>query len=172
MGLQGVAFKATDLEIIDKIKEFHGRIEVVATYFGVTPQTIYNRINRSPEIKTALEEEREHTLEVDLDMAQTAIRVALGRTDEDNIDSALRASFYLLNNKGKKRGFAHPESVSKESSAEHIAVMQEHTKILLARNASEQALASFGLSKEPSVDQHLSSIDAPESAPPSHTSQP
>jgi len=107
MGIGGVPFDCTKLEILDAIKKSGGRFLKIASILGYADQTVRTHIYADPELMQALKDARKTRDEKLLDGAEDTLSLALERADTD-MQSALKSAFYVLNNKGQERGFCDP----------------------------------------------------------------
>lgn len=108
MGTPGVPFDATKEQILSAIKESGGRFLRIAALLGYADNTVRAHIYADPELMQAIKDARKTRDEGLLDGAEDALKKALDKADLD-INAALKSAFYVLNNKGKDRGYASPE---------------------------------------------------------------
>lgn len=92
MGRKGVQLSLDN--ILEAIKDTGGIKTEVCKRLQCSRKTVYNYINKYPEVAEAFEEEEDKVL----DMAESSLFALI-----QNGDTA--AIFYYLNNKGKKRGY-------------------------------------------------------------------
>ena len=98
--LHGIPFKATPNDIISAVRKYKGNISKVADHFGVCRLTIQKRVDSIPEIKEAVEQERERFVDA---LEQVCEKDAL----EQPSQVALRV--FLLKTRGQKRGYSMKE---------------------------------------------------------------
>lgn len=123
MGICGVPFDKTDEEIIDAFKKANGLVSHAVKILDCQPETIYRYLRPShpkykPHLKAALDAARENRVEKELDLAETVLHNAMSGAQKD-MNAALRACMYFLNNQGKLRKYAHPEA-DKDSTKETL----------------------------------------------------
>jgi len=109
MGTQGVEFKKTKSEICESIKKHKGRLTKVAKEFNICYQTIRNHTDKFPELVELIKNLRQDRDENLLDEAEDTIQDALEGRSQD-MGSALKSAFFVLNNKGKSRGYTPPNA--------------------------------------------------------------
>ena len=90
----GRSKKFTDEELILAIQRYHGLIYVAAKKLGCSPRLFYNRLELCPELKEAIEEERE----LFVDEAEKTLRDCVN-------DRESWAVCLVLKTLGKKRGY-------------------------------------------------------------------
>lgn len=108
MGIPGVPFSCTKEEILKAIKKSGGRYIHIAALLNYSDSTVRVHIEDDPELLQALKDARNTRDEGLLDGAEDALKLALEKSGVD-MTSALRSAFYVLNNKGKGRGYASSE---------------------------------------------------------------
>jgi hypothetical protein len=91
----------TNAQIIKAIKDSRGLIAVAARKLGVSRRTIYNRMEKSEEIREALDEARDFVL----DVGQAKLYQAVEQGESWAVQ-------YLLNTLGKSRGFTTRQEVT------------------------------------------------------------
>lgn len=106
---RGVPFTASNDDIISAIHKYKGNVSNVADHFGCCRMVIQRKINNIPEIKEALEQERERFVDA---LESTCEQDAL----EQPSQVALR--LFLLKTRGKNRGYSMKED---ENIAQDIA---------------------------------------------------
>ena len=110
----GVPWELDTSIILDAVKKAKGRVSHVAKALDVSPQTIYRRMAKDPEIKEALDEARNAFDLTMLDAAENTLMLAISKADED-INNALKSTFFILNNKGEERGYSHSNNPNNKS---------------------------------------------------------
>ena len=113
----------------------HGSISSAARRLGITRQTIYNALERWPELREIVEDERE----LFLDKAETALYKAVGRGKP----WAIR---FTLKTRGKARGYTERQEVSK---AKDYSIQSEE-KIDWSVLSVEERIQLHELIKKPS----------------------
>jgi hypothetical protein len=109
MGLQGVEWTATKSDISDAIKKTNGVLYRTAQHLNIARYTLYRRIQEDEELQQLIIDIRNDYIEKKLDIAEETNLSAMEKRDKD-MTNALKASFFVLNNLGKKRGYNHPRS--------------------------------------------------------------
>ncbi len=104
--VSGVAFQPDHETLIQSIKNNHGKITRIAKDFSVQGPTVRKYINEHEELKEALQSARGIYIEIACDLAEDTLIFAMKKRDID-LGNALKAAFYVLNNQGKDRGYAH-----------------------------------------------------------------
>lgn len=130
MGVSGVRWKPQKSDIMDALQQAKGVVTQAAKMLGVQRTTLSEYIKNNPDIKPLLEEMRYHFEEELLDASEQLLRACVGQRDD--LSAALKAAFYYLNNKGKKRGYAHPRvqdgELTEAQSAFHGIMMQKEAE--------------------------------------------
>lgn len=105
MATPGSRWKVDKETIVTTLKQMKGRLSHASKALNVSRNTLLKRIREYPEIEELLEDLRNDFSESMLDEAEGVLVSAMDKKDED-MGSALKASFYALNNKGEKRGYS------------------------------------------------------------------
>ncbi len=121
MGTQGVKFCPDKSKIIEAIKKYKGVITHICKGLDVAHVTIINYINKDPELKQLMSEERNAFDDVLCDMGESVLIHSMRQTED--LSSALSAAKYSLNNKGRKRGYAPPNE--KPETTENFSQISE-----------------------------------------------
>ncbi len=107
MGTPGVPLNFKEDEIRDTIKKYSGRMIKIAEHFDCSFAAMRLQIDRFPELIQLLVFERQKRDERLLEGAEDTLQDAMdGRAVDMN--AALKSSFFVLNNKGKLRGYHAP----------------------------------------------------------------
>lgn len=104
MATRGSPWKVEKTAIIASIKKNMGVLTRCAKEFNVNPETFRNKVNSDPELVELLQSERNSFETTMLDMAEGNLMYAMGLQKSD-INAALKSTFYVLNNKGRERGY-------------------------------------------------------------------
>lgn len=107
MGTPGVPLNITKDEIREAIKKARGRVTHAAKALSISHNTIYTKLNEDPELWECVHEARKANDEYMLDMAEDTLLHAISKRDDDGTN-ALKSSFFILNNKGRGRGYNPP----------------------------------------------------------------
>ena len=93
--------RLTDQQIIDALYDMNGILAAAARKLGCTRQTIYNRMEKSPEIADSYE-----------DASQTTTDKVEAKLVANCLKGKERSIFYYLNNKARDRGYGKPTPVA------------------------------------------------------------
>lgn len=93
--------KYTSKQITDAVKSVNGMIYLAARSLGCTPKTIYNRMNKTPSIRQAVEDARGETV----DLAEQKLRAAI-------MSGEPWAVALTLKTLGKSRGYVERQEVT------------------------------------------------------------
>lgn len=93
--------KLTVSKIEQAIHDKRGNIAAVARSLGVARKTIYNRVEASPTLKTALEEARDTML----DNAERALY-------DEALNGNITALIFFLKTQGKRRGYTERQELT------------------------------------------------------------
>lgn len=114
MGTQGVPLKPIPHnEIKSAIKNNKGRLTYAAKALGICYDSIRKLIDPHPELVEFVAKcrnEFDHSL---LDQAESVLVHAMNQHEKD-LTNALKSTFFVLNNKGKERGYHPPSNASGE----------------------------------------------------------
>ena len=105
MGTPGVKWVCKKETIVSVLKDASGRISYASKALGVTHNTLLKRIRQHEDLVQLLEDLRHEFEESMLDKAESVLVHALKQMDGD-LANALKSCFYILNNKGEKRGYS------------------------------------------------------------------
>lgn len=134
MGTPGVKWKCKKETIESTLKNARGRITYAAKVLNVTHNTLRKKI-KEYELDELLEELRNEFNETTLDSAENALLYALSKQDED-VGNALKSSFFILNNKGKSRGYSPKNNPgnNNDNSTSFLDELKKLTSLLKAIN--------------------------------------
>jgi hypothetical protein len=127
MGIPGVPFNCTKEEILDAIKKSGGRFLRIAALLNYADQTVRTHIYADPDLMQALKDARNTRDEGLLDGAEDTLKLALEKAGVD-MNSALKSAFYVLNNKGKERGYQSLDERGAIATAANLAELAKHFK--------------------------------------------
>ena len=115
MGTPGVPLNFDEDSIAESIKTYSGRLSKIAEYFKCSITAMRLQIERFPELVLMLANERNKRDERLLEGAEDTLQDAMdGRAADMN--AALKSSFFVLNNKGRLRGYHAPNMPASEDS--------------------------------------------------------
>jgi hypothetical protein len=100
----GIPFEMTENNMEDLILNNDGNCVKIAKHCKVSPQTIYRWFHNHPKMDKVLTDARNSQYECDLDLGEHVLRHCMNKVEE-NSGRALEAAKYLLNARGKKRGW-------------------------------------------------------------------
>lgn len=106
MGVSGVPLPITHEEIKEAIKKHKGVVSSVCKTLNMGHNAFYVRMGQDPSIKECLDHSRSEFEELICDLSENVLSFALSQRED--LSSALASAKYVLNNKGKKRGYNHP----------------------------------------------------------------
>lgn len=143
MAIPGVPWAATYDEIVEAIKKAKGRITYASKYLNVHPETLYRRMEKDPRIKEALDLERKNFDLTLLDAAENTLLYAISKQETD-LNNALKSTFFILNNKGKERGYSiknnpNYNEVSSDDIANFIRQIAENKTEVPRAESTEQS---------------------------------
>lgn len=106
MGIPGIPFNVPKERIAQTIKECKGVVRQVCIKLGYGYTCIWEKITADPELKALLDKERASHDEDKCDKAEETLDMLMLQSEDKSI--ALGAVRYLLNNKGRGRGYNPP----------------------------------------------------------------
>jgi hypothetical protein len=106
MGLGGVKYNPDISEILKVIEEKRGVVTQIHKQLGISHTLFYELIAEYPQLKTALDKSRLELDNILCDSAENALLYALSQRED--LGSSVRSAQYVLNNKGRKRGYTPP----------------------------------------------------------------
>lgn len=105
MGTSGVPLTIPKNIIINAIKKRNGVLTAAAKDLDCSRPWLIQHVNSDPELKDILAKERNAYDEYLCDKAESVLVYALNKCETD-LSNALGASKFILNNKGKNRGYS------------------------------------------------------------------
>lgn len=109
MGTQGVTFDKPRSVIIEAIKKHKGRLTKVAKELGCHYETVRKYTDPDPELVELIKMLRADYDANLCDLAEDTLTDAMDNRGLD-MNNALKSAFFVLNNKGKDRGYNHPDA--------------------------------------------------------------
>lgn len=157
MGTQGVKLNFDKSLLTEVIKRNKGVIKNIQKDLKCCNETVHNYINADPELVDLLARERNGYVEELMDEAEDTLKYAIANREKD-LTNALKATFYSLNNHGRKRGYSRYEKAEEqeidaegEATLAHVKLMEE------AKKFAKKALLSRGISlSDMEIEQSLS----------------
>jgi hypothetical protein len=110
--------------IIELIYENMGRLSFVAKQLGVSLQTIYEMIDRNPDLKQTIEHARYIARESRVDDCEVYVESIAERYEEDTTNG-LKAAQYCLNTHGRHRGWGKPEEEEQQAETSTDALKKK-----------------------------------------------
>lgn len=104
MGIGGVRWDCEQHIIEEAIIKYRGNLRKASAMLGVSDMTMRRRINVTPELQVLLKECRNHLSEYMVDGAEDVLDFAITNREAD-LGAALKAACFVLNNKGRERGW-------------------------------------------------------------------
>lgn len=112
MGTQGVPITVTKSQITEAIKKKKGVGAQICQHFDISYDTFYKLIKKY-NLKDELQVARNDFDETICDMAETALMRALNQ--KEDLSSSLSSAKFVLNNKGRKRGYYPPVAQTQQT---------------------------------------------------------
>jgi len=128
LGTPGVKLEIPKASIESAIKNANGRISKVAITLGCSIEAIRRLINKDEELVQMLKDYRQHRDENLLEGAEDTLQKAIDTNDPDNMANALKASMFVLNSKGKNRGYFSPHGLLSEDTKQHLSDLIKKAK--------------------------------------------
>jgi len=130
-------------DVLTALKNRQGVLTYAAYDLKVSRWTLTKWINEHPEIKTILQELRDDHLEQILDRAEHSLSTAVDLQEKD-WKSCLNAVFYVLNNQGKRRGYAHPNSETNLNKVDGLLDKWDKTFVIESNTIEVPATVTRG----------------------------
>jgi broad-specificity NMP kinase len=149
MGTPGVPFNIPKSRILETIKKKKGVVTQICLELDIAYDTYAKHIKSDPELKSAIDVARNDYDETICDLAETALMRALNQ--EQDLSASLSSAKFVLNNKGKKRGYSPIPVVADNKEAE-LAGIVNGLKELLEKRRGESVSGSKVEAKQPLSD--------------------
>lgn len=109
-------------QVIQSLKKCKGRITYSAKDLGIDYRTLRRIVDEDLALKEFMDELCYAREEKELDAAEEVLLHALDE-HKKNMKNALSSAMFILNNRGKKRGYNHPQTLDNEKVKEilHLA---------------------------------------------------
>lgn len=127
MGVQGVRFNIPKSTICTAIINNRGRISHIAKTLDYSIRCTREKINQDPELKALLDEYRDQRDESLLDGCEDGLQDAIDNRSVD-MSNALKAIFFVLNTKGKPRGYFPPNSIIDDETKQNLSDLIKQAK--------------------------------------------
>lgn len=146
MGVCGVPLPITNEEIKQAIKKHKGVVSSVCKSLDIGHTAFYTRMAKDKSIKQCLDESRAEFDELLCDLSENVLTYALSQRED--MASALGASKYVLNNKGRIRGYS-PIPVQSENKDNEILEVLNGIRSISEDTRSQIAEQSGVEAKQP-----------------------
>jgi DNA-directed RNA polymerase sigma subunit (sigma70/sigma32) len=123
MATPGKLFTKSKDEIVEAIKKHKGRLTKVAKELNCHYDTVRKYTDPYPEIVDLIKYLRQDYDENLCDLAEDTLTTAMENCPDD-MSSALKSAFFVLNNKGKQRGYNHPDAQASTIQITPSQIMQ------------------------------------------------
>lgn len=112
-------------EIVECLKKHSGKLTYCAREFGVKYDTLKKRIDEDEDLIQLVSDLRNAHSETLLDMAEDTLQYAM-RNRETDLGNALKSTFFVLNNKGKERGYSPANNPSVGTDQTSVREVAQH----------------------------------------------
>lgn len=126
MATQGSEWKVTKSEILEMLKKHEGRITYAAKELKVCYETLLKYVKKF-DLVNKLEEIRSDAEDAFIDLAENSLKKALKNHDND-VAHALKSAFFVLNSKGKKRGWTNTQLKTESPSVSDVEAWGDKNK--------------------------------------------
>lgn len=117
MGTPGVPWEVPREKIEQALKKQKGRLTYACKDLNCTYRVLKKHIDEHPDLQELLVRLRNEFDCTLLDMAESSLVRGMSESDPN---AYLRSAFYVLNHKGKDRGYNHPEALAQKNSPADI----------------------------------------------------
>lgn len=104
MATPGSPWIVNKTQIVQALKEQKGRLTYVARFFNVDYKTLRKKIDEDSELTELVSDLRNDFENTILDKAESCV---LNAIDSSDLNNSLKSAFYVLNSKGKVRGWTN-----------------------------------------------------------------
>jgi hypothetical protein len=108
MGTPGVPFNIPKSRILEIIKKKKGVVTQICSALKIDWKTYHKHIYKNPELKEALDIARQDYDETICDLAETTLMRVLKQ--QEDLSASISSAKFVLNNKGKSRGYTPPNA--------------------------------------------------------------
>lgn len=115
MGTPGVPWNVSKEAIVAAIKRQHGRLTFACKELDCAYDTLRRYLIKHPDVQEIVDQCRNG---FDTTLLDTAESVLMKAMTQNEMGHALKAGFFVLNNKGKDRGYNHPEVAAQKTLAD------------------------------------------------------
>lgn len=156
MGTQGVPWNVPKSRILESIRAKKGVITHICKDLDVHYDTVTRHIKKDPELQEALDLARNEYDDLICDMSENTLLYAVSQRED--LSSGIRAAQFVLNNKGRKRGYT-PPSVNPDQGKQESAVVDTLLDGFRQLHASQSKEQPLGHSDSQAVDAPLPVVD-------------
>ena len=112
-------------KIVEALTACKGVMTKTARMMGVHYNTLKAKVDKDEDLKQLVKDLRNELDCTMLDAAENTLMFALSKANDD-LANALKSSFFILNNKGRERGYARENFTgTEESSKQFCALMSQ-----------------------------------------------
>lgn len=147
MGTSGVPFSIPKSRILECIKKKKGVVTQICAELEIAFDTYAKHIRDNPELKKAIDDARNDFDTTICDMAETALMRALNQ--KDDLPSALSSAKFVLNNKGRSRGYCPPTVSTQPIDLDLNAISRGISEIL--EDTASKVIGEPGMATKPSL---------------------
>jgi len=109
VGTPGVPLNITKKDLESALRKTRGILSQASKSLGIGRTALYRHIDKFPELRELIDELREDFECEILDDSEGVLKHALS-VKETDLGNSLKAAFYILNNKGRSRGYTPPNA--------------------------------------------------------------
>ncbi len=129
MATPGTPWIVKKSTIVQVLKRTKGRISRAAKALGVAHVTLRLKIDADPELVKLLQDLRNDFDSVLVDAAENTLLYAVKNSKKD-LTNALKSSFFVLNNKGKERGYSAKNNPNNQNQALDIDSLRKLAQVI------------------------------------------
>jgi len=129
MAVQGIKFNVPKSVVSATIIECKGRLNKISDKLNFWVGTVREFIRADPELSALLDEMRNKRDEDLLEGAEDVLQYAID-VKADDLTNALKSAFFVLNNKGRGRGYLPPALQNQQE----VKVMSVEDLIIAAKS--------------------------------------
>lgn len=131
MGAHGKRCNLNKSQISQSLKKMKGRLTYAAKDLDISYRTLVRKIEKF-DLKDLVSEISTSRNETELDSAEEVLMQILTDFKKENgkkdLKVALQAAMYILNNRGKSRGYNHPQNMDNEQALKVAKMVGEELK--------------------------------------------
>ncbi len=138
MGTPGVPWVVTKEQLQQALKDHKGKISYVAKYFNVGYRCARRRIESDPELVQLMSDLRNEFEQTILDIAESTVAKTMTKLEEDTTN-ALKSAFFVLNSRGRERGWNNTLSEQVEITQKFDMLMNQIKELQDKKDAQESS---------------------------------